>query len=808
MTAGPYTLPQYDSLPAYEQPVVSTKDFAKNAFKDPGRRAKEYVISLFPIAQWIYRYNLQWLYGDLIAGITVGAVLVPQGMSYATIATLPPEYGLYSSFVGVFMYCFFATSKDVSIGPVAVMSLQVSKVIAHVTAHYPQYASDGPMIATALALMCGAIAFGIGLLRLGFILEFIPIPAVMGFMTGSALNILSGQLPGLFGTSKLFNTRAATYEVIINTLKYLPKTKLDAAFGLVPLFLLYFFKWFFNFAAKRWPKYSRAFFFGSVLRNAVIIIFATLISWEVCKGHKASGKFPISIIKTVPSGLKHTGVPTINKSLIDAIAGEIPISVVILLLEHIAISKSFGRVNDYKINPNQELIAIGVTNLVGTFFNAYPATGSFSRSALKSKCGVRTPLAGIFTGAVVLIAIYALTSAFYWIPNATLSAIIIHAVGDLMAHPKTTFRFWRTSPVEAVIFVAAVLFTVFITIESGIYFAIAASIVLLLLRVAFPSGQFLGRVEYCHVSNPLIVKPDDDSASIAGSASESYDNKKVQPISSVEPVSKIVSNGNSSGTSITEVPGRKSGVVEERSPKEPPQSTPTGLTLSNKHKQYKWVPLNHKNINPDVQILPPPPGVVVFRPTESFTYPNCSRQADILIDEVSRITKRGLDPGREVKLGDRPWNDHGPRHRKVDPDYIDPRPILRAVVFDLSATPHVDLTGVQCLVDIRQALDKYANRKVEYHFVGILSAWTRRALVAEGFGGDSSNPPEQHYVQAAPRIDPRFRGLTEGLLNDDVDYAEEDELPKRATDEEQGDYIPVLETNTPFFHFDIPNFDE
>lgn len=150
--------------------------------------------------------------------------------------------------------------------------------------------------------------------------------------------------------------------------------------------------------------------------------------------------------------------------------------------------------NGYKINPNQELIAIGVTNTVGSVFNAYPATGSFSRSALKSKSGVRTPLAGWFTGIVVIVALYGLTPAFFWIPTAGLSAIIIHAVADLVAKPDQVYAFWRISPLEFIIWFATVIVTVFSTIEDGIYVAIIASLVLLLLRVARPRGNFLGRV--------------------------------------------------------------------------------------------------------------------------------------------------------------------------------------------------------------------------------------------------------------------------------------------------------------------------
>ncbi|QRV87552.1 sulfate anion transporter [Ceratobasidium sp. AG-Ba] len=215
-----------------EQPIpktVSTLDYVQQA-RDASVKDSVigYLSSLFPVFQWITRYNLGWATGDLIAGLTVGLVLVPQSMSYAKIATLSPEYGLYASFVGVFIYCFFATSKDVSIGPVAVMSLQVANVIKHVQQSHPNVYT-GPEIAVALAFICGFIVLGIGLLRIGRIVEFIPAPAV----------------PGLFGISSRFDTRAATYKVIINTLKNLKYATKDAAFGVVGLFTLYFIKYLF-----------------------------------------------------------------------------------------------------------------------------------------------------------------------------------------------------------------------------------------------------------------------------------------------------------------------------------------------------------------------------------------------------------------------------------------------------------------------------------------------------------------------------------------------------------------------------------
>ncbi|KAF8270339.1 sulfate permease [Lactarius quietus] len=463
-----------------DQPsVISSRDWVYNLQRDPKDFAVQYLRRLFPILGWITRYNI-------IAGFTVGVVLVPQSMSYATIATLPAQYGLYSAFVGVMIYCLFATSKDVSIGPVAVMSLTISQIITYIDNKHPKEWSS-PEIATNVAFICGFIILGIGLLRLGWLVELIPIPAVAGFMTGSAINIAVGQVPGLMGITG-FNTRAATFHVIINTLKGLGRTQKDAAFGLVGLFVLYAIRMTCDYLARRHPRRAKIFFFISAFRSAFVIVFLTLASYLYTHHRKSKkGTYPIKILGPVPRGLKDVGTPHIERRLLSALAPKIPVATIILLLEHIAIAKSFGRINGYKIDPNQELVAIGVTNTVGTCFGAYPATGSFSRSALKSKSGVRTPAAGILSGIIVIV-------------SFGLSAVIIHAVADLVTKPAQLYKYWCISPFEFFIWWAAVIVTIFSTIENGIYVSLSLSGALLIFRLAHPRSRFLGRVRV-HVND-------------------------------------------------------------------------------------------------------------------------------------------------------------------------------------------------------------------------------------------------------------------------------------------------------------------
>jgi sodium-independent sulfate anion transporter 11 len=275
-----------------------------------------------------------------------------------------------------------------------------------------------------------------------------------------------------------------------------------------------------------------------------------------------------------------------------------------MLIEHIAISKSFGRINNYTIDPSQELVAIGVTNLLGPFLGAYPATGSFSRTAIKSKAGVRTPFAGVITAVVVLLALYALTAMFWYIPNAGLAAVIIHAVCDVITPPQTVFQFWRVAPHEVPIFFAGVLVTVFTNIENGVYTTIAVSFVVLIWRLFLSQGRFLGRARIRTVRQNL------------GGRTPSSDGEGPQDI-------------------------KGSGLGGD-----PKYEEDQELTL-----RPGFLPVEHDDgSNSEIVINNPYPGVFVYRFTEGFNYPNASRYLNHLSDTIFKATRR-TDPARLGKLG-------------------------------------------------------------------------------------------------------------------------------------------------------------
>lgn len=631
------------------------------------------------------------------------------------------------------------------------------------------------ILAQALALVLGGIICAVGLLRLGWLVEFIPLVAICAFMTGSALNIAVGQIPNLLGeeVNAGFNTRAQTYKVFIETLKNLPLARLDAALGLTALFSLYLWRWVCNRMAKKQPQRQRMWFIIGTLRTAVVLLFyvmcsaLTLLNYprtsDAAKDIEAAH---FAILGVVPRGFQAAGVERINANIVSKFASYLPAAIMVLLIEHIAIAKSFGRVNNYTINPSQELVAIGVTNLLAPFLGGYPSTGSFSRTAIKSKAGVRTPLAGVITAVVVLLAIYALPAVFFYIPSAAIAAVIIHAVGDLITPPNVVYQFWRTSPLEVVIFFAGVLVIVFTFIEYGVYVVVTTSLALYLWRVFKAKGEFLGTVKVHSVVGDQYVGGDDGHDINPRSADEVKSSQR---------------------TIFMPMGDRSDGC------------------------------------NPDIHPDSPYPGVYIFRLSEGFNYLNVAHYMDQFVAEIFRQTRK-TNPNTYARPGDRPWNDPGPRAGEIELE--DHRPTLKAIILDFSAVTYVDVTSVQGLIDVRNQLDRYADPdRVQWHFANIKSRWTKRALAAAGFGY-ATPAGDPHFNRWKPifsiaeiRHAAEAAEVEDNKRRDTIRQAEEGKLAEQLTADSisgsddgaardlkafgNGKTAVVHGLNRPYFHIDL-----
>jgi sodium-independent sulfate anion transporter 11 len=386
------------------------------------------------------------------------------------------------------------------------------------------------------------------------------------------------------------------------------------------------------------------------------------------------------VANSVP-GFSHAGVPKLNTKLIGLVASELPAIIIILIVEHIAIAKSFGRIYGYTVISSQEMIAQGASNILSPFIGGYVCTGSFGASAVLSKAAVRTPLAGLISAMVLVLALYALTKAFFYIPNAALAGLIIHATCNLVTAPRTLLKYWHFSPFEFFIWVCGVIIAFFTDLEIAIYVTVGLSFAMLLIRTARNPGRFRGAVG----------------------------------------VTRIVRNDLSRG-----VPSSCS-------------SSARTLPTYTEETRRVYLPYDSKdNRNANINVEPAYPGVFIYRFAENFNYINQAHHIDHLTTYIKSHT-RPTEETDGIRPADRLWCEPPPSKKLVD-EKCD-LPILKAVVLDFSTVNIIDITSLQGLIELRTSLDRYAAPAlVEWHFACVHNRWTRRALANAGFGlpaGDS-----------------------------------------------------------------------
>jgi SulP family sulfate permease len=423
---------------------------------------------LFPFLGW-FPLKVETLRADLIAGATVAMVLVPQSMAYAQLAGMPPYYGLYAAFLPVIVGALWGSSRQLATGPVAMVSLLTGSMLAAIAA---PGTGEFIALAIALALMVGVIEIALGMLRLGAFINFLSHPVIVGFTNAAAIIIALSQLDKLLGIpADRSGSFLADVGVLLSRLgETRPLTLLMgvAAFAMMWLLRKY---------APRLP--------GVLLAVAATTVVSWLVGFEMAGG---------AVVGAIPVGLPDPTVPRLSAETALML---VPTAFVIALvgyMEAISIARAMATTTRQRVDPNQELIGQGLANVSGAFFQSFPVSGSFSRSAVNLAAGAVTGMSSVFTGLIVLVTLLALTPLLYHLPQSVLAAIIMMAVVGLVnfAAIGHVWKAHRHDGLAAVVTFGATLFFA-PHLDTGILLGAGLAVVLYLYRTMRPRVVVLGR---------------------------------------------------------------------------------------------------------------------------------------------------------------------------------------------------------------------------------------------------------------------------------------------------------------------------
>ncbi|MDB2555594.1 solute carrier family 26 protein [Flavobacteriaceae bacterium] len=424
---------------------------------------------LIPILEWLPNYTRSRFKGDFIAGITVAIILIPQGIAYALIAGLPPIYGLYCALVPQLVYAVFGSSRQVAIGPVAMDSLIVATGVSTLAlAGSDSYIA----IAILLAFMVGGIQFLLGVFRLGFVVNFLSKPVISGFTSAVALTIGINQFRNLFGVDFIQSDQIqyVLEDIWFTITDFNSHTTIIGLISVAVIISL--------------RKINKK------IPNALIVVVSGILTIR----YFGNDFLDVAIVKDIPSGLPSFSFPELDISQIKEL---LPIALTLVMvgyLETISIGKSLeAKQDEYKIRPNQELMALGLSNMIGSWFKAYPSTSSFSRSAINQESGATTGMASLVSVFMVLITLLFLTPLFYHLPKTVLAAIIIVAVFGLVNIKEAMFL-WKANNLDFWLLIATFFSTLLFGIEYGIMIGVGLSLIILIFRTSRPYVAELGKV--------------------------------------------------------------------------------------------------------------------------------------------------------------------------------------------------------------------------------------------------------------------------------------------------------------------------
>lgn len=422
----------------------------------------------FPGLEWLQDYDRPRFKSDLFSGLAIAFMLIPQGMGYAVVAGLPPEYGLYACILPPVVYALLGTSNKISIGPVALDSILIitglSVLAEPGSPHYLE-------LAIALTLMVGLIQIFFGLIKFGFIANFLSYPVIVGYTSAAAIIIMGSQFEALLGVEvEGGNIFQLVWQLLQAMEDWNWVTLGIGVFGL--LYMVY---------GKKLAK---------SLPHALILLVAGMI----CSGIWNAREYGVDVVDSIPQGLPPLAMPGLGMEDIIAL---IPLSLTVALMGYVgtmSICKSQEKPTDkISAKPNQELLAVGTANLVGAFFKAFPVSASFSRSAAFREAGAMTQVSAVVSSVFILITVLLLTPAFssYPLPKSLLAAIIIVSVVGLFKY-REMMNLYRDCPREFYILMATFFITLILGVQEGLLVGITLSIVMVIYNTANPHMTELG----------------------------------------------------------------------------------------------------------------------------------------------------------------------------------------------------------------------------------------------------------------------------------------------------------------------------
>jgi len=418
--------------------------------------------------EWLPGYTSETLRADAMAGLTVGVMLIPQGMAYAVIAGMPPIYGLYAGLVPLLVYPIFGSSRQMALGPAAIDMLIVGASIGALA----QVGTDRYVtLAILLTAMVGLVQMAMGIMQLGFVANLLSRPVIAGLTTAAALIISASQLGNLMGVE--LGESQYVHVLLWRALQHVSETHLLAAgIGLACIVVLV--------VLPRWAPL--------VPEALVVVVGATLTSWGLELDESG-----VEVIGRIPKGVPSPELWPVSMSDLNTLLPAAITLALVQFMKNVSLGRVFASRHGYTIDANRELVGVGASNFFGSLFQSIPASGSFSRSAVNDQAGAKSPLANVFAAVVIGLTLVFLTPLFYYLPMPALAAIIIVA-GFGLINLRELRRLFRARRRDGTIALFTAGIILFVGLQEGILLGIAASVVAVLFRISRPNVAELGHV--------------------------------------------------------------------------------------------------------------------------------------------------------------------------------------------------------------------------------------------------------------------------------------------------------------------------